>query len=136
MRDDEQTISRMSRIKLEGGNTSTSTTTTTTNGLPEAMNTAESTPSSVKENGSPASANGVVKSESEVLHTPASAKPRPSRKSSHKTVEPQYQLFDHLPNVTDDSCKGFQVIRDCLYGSKHLGSTDNDALDCDCAEEW
>lgn len=45
-------------------------------------------------------------------------------------------MFDHLPNVTEESCQGFQVIRDCLYGSKHLGSTDNDALDCDCAEEW
>ncbi|KAG5938528.1 histone methyltransferase set2 [Claviceps sorghi] len=128
MRDDEQTISKMSRIKLEGG-------ITITNGLPEAMDPADSTPSSARGNGSPASFNG-VKSESEGLNTPASGKPRPPRKSSHKTAEPQYQLFDHLPNVTQDSCKGFQVIRDCLYGSKHLGSTDNDALDCDCTEEW
>ncbi|KAG6005469.1 histone methyltransferase set2 [Claviceps maximensis] len=134
MRDDEQTINKMSRIKVDSG-TTTTTTTTNMNGMPDAMDITQSTPSSTKESGSPASVNG-VKSESDSLQTPASTKPRPSRKSSHKPVEPQYQLFDHLPNVTDDSCKGFQVIRDCLYGSKNIGSTDNDALDCDCAEEW
>ncbi|GAB0133556.1 histone methyltransferase set2 [Epichloe bromicola] len=127
MRDDEHAVGRMSRIKLEDG---------TANGLPEAMDTAESTPvSALKASASPASING-VKSESEGLNTPASGKPRLSRKSSQKTAEPEYQMFDHLPNVTEESCQGFQVIRDCLYGSKHLGSTDNDALDCDCAEEW
>lgn len=129
MRDDEHAVGRMSRIKLEDGGTA--------NGLPEAMDTAESTPvSALKASASPASING-VKSESEGLNTPASGKPRLSRKSSQKTAaEPEYQMFDHLPNVTEESCQGFQVIRDCLYGSKHLGSTDNDALDCDCAEEW
>ncbi|KAL3953684.1 hypothetical protein ACCO45_011640 [Purpureocillium lilacinum] len=38
--------------------------------------------------------------------------------------------------MTSDSCQTFQVISDCLYGSKNLGSTDNDALDCDCREDW
>ncbi|KAG6027253.1 histone methyltransferase set2 [Claviceps citrina] len=126
MRDDEHTASRMSRIRLEDG---------ASNGTPEAMDIAAYTPSTAKAGGSPASVNG-VKPESEGFNTPASGKPRLSRKSSQKTAEPEYQLFDHLPNATEDSCKGFQVIRDCLYGSKHLGSTDNDALDCDCAEDW
>lgn len=117
----------MSRVKLEDG--------TTGNELLDTMDISVPTSSSAKQSASPTSANG-VKRESEGLHALASGKPRSTRKSSHKTVEPEYQLFDHLPNVTDDSCKGFQVIRDCLYGSKHLGSTDHDALDCDCADEW
>jgi histone-lysine N-methyltransferase SETD2 len=45
-------------------------------------------------------------------------------------------LFDHLPDATADACKIFQVINDCLYGSRNMGSSDHDALDCDCAEEW
>jgi hypothetical protein len=45
-------------------------------------------------------------------------------------------LFDHLPDATEDACSTFQVINDCLYGSRNMGSSDHDALDCDCAEEW
>ncbi|KAH0594855.1 hypothetical protein MHUMG1_07152 [Metarhizium humberi] len=127
MEDDEHAARSMSRIKLEDG---------ITNGQPEAMDTAESTPThGIKGGASPASING-IKSESDGVNTPASGKPRLSRRSSQKPAEPETRLFNHLPNVTEESCKSFQVIRDCLYGSKHLGSTDNDALDCDCAEEF
>lgn len=45
-------------------------------------------------------------------------------------------LFDQLPDATEDSTRAFQVISDCLYGAKHMGSSEHDALDCDCAEEW
>jgi histone-lysine N-methyltransferase SETD2 len=128
MGDDELAAARrMSRIKLEDG---------AANGQPEAMGTTESTPThAIKDGASPASVNG-VKSESDGVNTPASGKPRLSRRSSQKPVEPEPRLFNHLPDVTEESCKSFQVIRDCLYGSKNLGSTDNDALDCDCAEEF
>ncbi|KAF4123173.1 [histone H3]-dimethyl-L-lysine36 N-methyltransferase [Geosmithia morbida] len=71
--------------------------------------------------------------------TPNSQKPpRSSRsKSSQKTEQQQPPtLYDDLPDSTEDSCKTFQVITDCIYGSKNLGSTDNDAFDCDCREEW
>ncbi|EFZ00916.1 histone H3 lysine 36 (K36) methyltransferase [Metarhizium robertsii ARSEF 23] len=127
MEDDEHAARSMSRIKLEDG---------IANGQPEAMDTAESTPThGIKGGASPASING-IKSESDGVNTPASGKPRLSRRSSQKPAESELRLFNHLPNVTEESCKSFQVIRDCLYGSKHLGSTDNDALDCDCAEEF
>ncbi|EPE10324.1 histone h3 lysine 36 methyltransferase [Ophiostoma piceae UAMH 11346] len=43
--------------------------------------------------------------------------------------------YDHLPDATEEATSQFQVITDCLYGSKRMGSSDNDALDCDCAEE-
>ncbi|KAF4589763.1 histone H3 lysine 36 (K36) methyltransferase [Ophiocordyceps camponoti-floridani] len=61
---------------------------------------------------------------------------RSVRKSAHKMAGPEPRLFHHLPDVTARSCESFHVIPDCLYGSKHLGSTDNDVLDCDCREDW
>ncbi|KAH8910109.1 hypothetical protein BR93DRAFT_874713 [Coniochaeta sp. PMI_546] len=63
--------------------------------------------------------------------------PKLSRsKSAQKIQQAPAMLFDHLPDATEESCKNFQVINDCLYGSKHMGSSQHDALDCDCAEEW
>ncbi len=62
--------------------------------------------------------------------------PKLSRKASQKVTRSPPLLFDHLPDVTDESCKTFQVISDCLYGAKNMGSSEHDALDCDCAEEW
>nr|XP_036584713.1 SET domain-containing protein [Colletotrichum truncatum]KAF6794363.1 SET domain-containing protein [Colletotrichum truncatum] len=61
---------------------------------------------------------------------------RLSRKVSQKPVKREAPLFGDLPDMTEESCSTFQVIPDCLYGSKHMGSTDNDALDCDCRSEW
>ncbi|KAI1173766.1 hypothetical protein F4777DRAFT_589648 [Nemania sp. FL0916] len=62
--------------------------------------------------------------------------PRLSRKASHKLPQPPTSLFTDLPDVTTESCDHFQVIPSCLYGTKALGSTDHDSLDCDCSEEW
>jgi [histone H3]-lysine36 N-trimethyltransferase len=45
-------------------------------------------------------------------------------------------LFSHLTSVTEESCATFQVISDCLYGSRHMGASDHDAWDCECAEDW
>ncbi|KAK1975545.1 SET domain-containing protein [Colletotrichum cereale] len=63
-------------------------------------------------------------------------RPKLSRKASQKPIKRETPLFHDLPDVTEQSCTTFQVIPDCLYGSKHMGSTDNDALDCDCRSEW
>ncbi|RYC60809.1 hypothetical protein CHU98_g5401 [Xylaria longipes] len=61
--------------------------------------------------------------------------PKLSRKASQKlSLRPT--ILTDLPDVTTESCEHFQVIPDCLYGSKSLGSTDHDSLDCDCSEEW
>ncbi|EEY22632.1 histone-lysine N-methyltransferase [Verticillium alfalfae VaMs.102] len=58
------------------------------------------------------------------------------RKASQKAAKQEAPTFENYPDMTDDACATFQRIPDCLYGSKHMGSTDNDALDCDCREEW
>ncbi|KAI0190202.1 hypothetical protein EV127DRAFT_93905 [Xylaria flabelliformis] len=62
--------------------------------------------------------------------------PKLSRKASQKLSLRPTTLLTDLPDVTAESCEHFQVIPDCLYGSKSLGSTDHDSLDCDCSEEW
>ncbi|KAH9900388.1 histone-lysine N-methyltransferase [Xylariomycetidae sp. FL2044] len=62
--------------------------------------------------------------------------PKLSRKASSKAIPRAAQLFDDSPDATEESCKHFQAIPDCLYGSKSLGSTEHDALDCDCNEDW
>ncbi|KAK4099045.1 methyltransferase-like protein [Parathielavia hyrcaniae] len=65
-----------------------------------------------------------------------STAPKLSRKPSQKISRSPPPLFGHLPDATPDACGTFQVINDCLYGSRNMGSSDHDALDCDCAEEW
>lgn len=131
MEDDEYTTSKMGEIKLEEG----------ANGArvkQEGSASMSTTNDSHDGSRSPTASHDGVKSRSESADTPSSTKPpRLSRKASQKlaaTREPV--LFDHLPDVTTESYNFFQVIPDCLYGSKHLGSTDNDSLDCECREEW
>ncbi|KAL6889825.1 hypothetical protein HDV57DRAFT_344541 [Trichoderma longibrachiatum] len=134
MEDEENTTSRMEKVKLEDG--------VEPGAHPDAAATASTATPKLQssEAPSPASLDG-SKSQSESVGTPSSttaaAKPaRLSRKLSQKPVAREVPLYSHLPDVTAESCATFQVIPDCLYGSKNLGSTDNDALDCDCREEW
>lgn len=131
MEDDENTTTRMEKVKLEDAADSGAH-------LESAARASTSTPKPrSSEAPSPTSLDG-TKSQSDSVGTPNStAKPaRSSRKSSQKPTAREVPLYTHLPDVTDESCQTFQVIPDCLYGSKHLGSTDNDSLDCDCREEW
>lgn len=135
MEDDGHAASSMIGIKLESG---------LLDAAPIDADRSVSAPTSNARNGistsPPASLDG-LKSRSDgadQIRIPAEAKPPPpSRKPSHpKTSTRDPPLYSDLPEVTADSCKTFQLIPDCLYGSKHLGSTDNDAFDCDCREEW
>lgn len=133
MKDDEYATVRMQKIKMEDG----------TNGAPAHQNDAttgamtEAT-KGIKLEGSRSPSTEGGKSRTDGNGTPnSSSRQRLSRKSSQKatpTREPP--LFDALPNMTPEACKSFQVIPDCLYGSKNMGSTENDAFDCDCREEW
>lgn len=62
--------------------------------------------------------------------------PKLSRKSSQKVVVPPRTLFNHMEDSTEEAVSVFQVIKDCIYGSKYMGYSEHDALDCDCSEEW
>jgi hypothetical protein len=62
--------------------------------------------------------------------------PKLSRSNSQKTVARPPKLFDHLPDATSKATALFEVIQDCIYAAKYLGSSDHDGLECDCVEEW
>ncbi|KAI1457749.1 hypothetical protein F4805DRAFT_163965 [Annulohypoxylon moriforme] len=95
-----------------------------------------SSPNASKESRSRSISPDDQKARSDSASTPDGHPPKITRKAPPKTAPRSVQLFDDLPDVTTDSFLHFQVIPDCLYGSKSLGSTDHDALDCDCSEEW
>ena len=62
--------------------------------------------------------------------------PKLSRKAPQKVASRPAPIFDHLEDVIDEATSVFQVIKDCIYGSKYMGYSEHDALDCDCSEEW
>jgi histone-lysine N-methyltransferase SETD2 len=134
MEDDEYATNKMGGIKIEDG---------AVNGAHPELDDAPALPTPDLKDASmdsPGQSQDDFKSRSESVGTPSSQKPpsRLPRKTSQKNQQPPRTptLYHDLPDVTEQSCSTFQVIPDCLYGSKHLGSTDNDALDCECREEW
>lgn len=134
MKDDENATVRMQKVKLEDGPNGTAAAQQPQDAAAGAVTEATK---GIKLQGSRSPSTEGAKSRGDGSGTPNSSRPRLSRKSSQKatpTREPP--LFDDFPNMTPEACKSFQVIPDCLYGSKHLGSTENDAFDCDCREEW
>lgn len=62
--------------------------------------------------------------------------PKLSRKSQKHIISRAPPLFDDLPDATPEAVTKFTVIKDCIYGSKYMGSSEHDALGCDCHEEW
>ncbi|KAI9374517.1 hypothetical protein BJX61DRAFT_540761 [Aspergillus egyptiacus] len=61
--------------------------------------------------------------------------PKLARSSSQKVVPRPPQLFSHLPDMTQEAQKTFEVIEACQYANKYMGYTEH-AMECDCAEEW
>ena len=61
--------------------------------------------------------------------------PKLARSSTQKVTARAPQLFGHLPDKTMEATGQFQVITDCIYTNKYLGSTEH-AMECDCSEEW
>ena len=61
--------------------------------------------------------------------------PKLSRKSSQKVVQRPPQLFLDHEDKTEEATSAFEVITDCTYANKYIGTTDH-ALECECQEEW
>lgn len=100
-------------------------------GASESLNGTPSTP--VQSDTSPEESKPI----SESPPSPGTAQaPKLSRKASQKSAAVAVKLYDHLPDATAEACANFQVINECLYGSKNMGASDIDVLDCDCSEEW
>ena len=62
--------------------------------------------------------------------------PKLSRSQSHKFMSRPPPHFDDLPDKTNEANGTYQLIWECSYVSKYIGSTEHDSMDCDCAEEW
>lgn len=97
---------------------------------PEEMRNKSDTPKSEDE-----TSTEVVDGDILVVQEPGKA-PKLSRKASQKVISRPPKLFDHLEDATPECVKEFQVILDCIYGSKYMGSADHEALGCDCSEDW
>ena len=62
--------------------------------------------------------------------------PKLSRSTFQKIVTSSPRLYDDEEDKTKEAKGTFQVISECSYSSKYIGSTEHDSMDCDCAEEW
>lgn len=62
--------------------------------------------------------------------------PKLSRKASAKMAQKPPALFGDFPDATVESKTHFTPIRDCIYGSKLMGSSEHDTLGCDCSPEY
>jgi len=61
--------------------------------------------------------------------------PKLSRTATHKIASRPATLFLDVPDATAEAISTFEVLPECTYANKHLGTTDH-ALECDCTEEW
>ncbi|KAL1306579.1 hypothetical protein AAFC00_005263 [Neodothiora populina] len=61
--------------------------------------------------------------------------PKLSRKMSQKVIAKPPTTWMHLEDATEEAKSAFEILEDCHYSSKSIGSTEQ-ALECDCAEEW
>ena len=61
--------------------------------------------------------------------------PKLARSSLQKIVARPAALFHECASTTEEAKKSFQVLAECSYSSKYIGSTEH-AMDCDCVEEW
>ena len=61
--------------------------------------------------------------------------PKLSRSSSQKIISGPAPLFNDYPDHTDEAKGSFQVIPECVYTNKFIGSTEH-GMECDCADEW
>ena len=62
--------------------------------------------------------------------------PKLARSSSQRVISKPPPLFRDQLSKTEEAKKTFQVLEQCSYTSKYIGSTEHGSMDCDCAEEW
>ena len=62
--------------------------------------------------------------------------PKLARSTSQKVILRPPPLYNDVPSKTEEAGTTFQVIAECTYTSKYIGSTEHDSMDCDCVEEW
>lgn len=92
-------------------------------------------------NGKPKAETNSSKDEKESIGGEISVKvepgkpPKLTRTTSQKVVARAPQLFNHLPDATDEATSSFSLLDACTYANKYMGYTEH-AMECDCSEEW
>lgn len=61
--------------------------------------------------------------------------PKLSRTMSKKIPSRPPPLFSDWPDATSEAQRSYDVLQNCTYGNKYLGTTDH-AMECECNEEW
>jgi hypothetical protein len=61
--------------------------------------------------------------------------PKLARTSSQKVVARPPTLYTDEPDMYDEATSTFEVIQECNYATRWLGSTEQ-AMECDCREHW
>ena len=61
--------------------------------------------------------------------------PKLARTPSKNIVARCAPIFDTYEDKTEEATGVFQLLTECTYSAKYLGSTEH-AMECDCAEEW
>lgn len=61
--------------------------------------------------------------------------PKLARSSSQKVISRPPPLYNDEPDMYNEATSDFDVINDCIYAAKWLGTTEH-AMDCDCREEY
>ncbi|KAF2232112.1 hypothetical protein EV356DRAFT_534948 [Viridothelium virens] len=61
--------------------------------------------------------------------------PKLARKSSQKVMQRPAQLFLDHEDRTEEARTTFDILDECTYANKYIGTTDH-ALECECQEEW
>jgi histone-lysine N-methyltransferase SETD2 len=96
------------------------------------------TQSPIKHESQPHTPNGrmesVVGGDIIVTLEPGNA-PKLARSSSQKIISRPPPLFTDEPDMYEEATSTFEIIQDCIYAAKWLGSTEH-AMDCDCREEF
>lgn len=110
--------------------------------------TGSATPTNIKrQSRSPVKANGMTQSpavkfeQQETVGGDVTLKlepgkpPKLARTTSHKVEKRPPALFSDYEDKTKEATSVFNILTECTYANKYLGTTES-ALECDCAEEW
>ena len=62
--------------------------------------------------------------------------PKLSRTSTQKIKARAPPLFLDSEDRTRESQSRFDMISECSYTNRYIGSTEHGSMDCDCVEEW
>jgi histone-lysine N-methyltransferase SETD2 len=126
------------QVKVENGSALGRTSTPT--GIPPRLKSRSRTQTPVKQLPTDASSpdtdahEEVLGGEITLKMEPGKA-PKLSRTASHKVVSRPPPLYLDLPDSTAEAKDTFEVLKECAYANKTIGTTEH-ALECDCSEEW